>query len=183
MIMVGTKILASSNDVDQFIINMLSAFFPNGRFSTIKQIFEWAKYPDLKVINVRDIMLIEKDSKRITGSVLLSLDYKQIGNSLIPLRGKRIDIICSYNELIQLCQDNRLRDFGIGCMTTSPYLGKIYATKLEITSKYLAYASIFISIWETKKVQQSKLLSDDTDIVMYDCQLPIAVLVDTKSCE
>lgn len=50
-----------NSDVDQFIDLMVKEFFPDADIAIIKQIFEWSKYPDLKIIKVSDIMQIERD--------------------------------------------------------------------------------------------------------------------------
>lgn len=268
MLMIGTDLMVNNVNIDQFITKMIEAFIPEADFDIIKQLFEWAKYPDFKLIPVSYIMQIEKDflteemkqkclgfnvcvelkykeyQKSLTqlnGSILLPIDYKQSGSSRFPIQGDHIDTMCSYNELIHLCQANQSKNFGIGCMVISQYLGKAYASKLEMASKYIQYACMFISIWETnKKDQLQVLLSDNAkmakqietltsqlsemrsqfmpELVKYDyneirarldpirrelklvqrlfariirsqyehqyeVQLPMAVLVDAKSCE
>ncbi len=266
MVMNDTDLMV--DNVDEFIAKMVKEFFPEADIDIIKQLFEWAKYPEMKLIPVSYVMQIEetfltekmkrsftgfnicvkhkyneyqKSLTRLNSSILLSLDYKQSGNSRFPIQGKHVQTMCSYDELIQLCQSNQSKTFGIGCMAFNQYLGKAYVKKMEMASRYIEYAHTFISIWETnKKDQLQVLLSSNAKMAeqiesltnqlnemktqftpelveydydeikarldpirrelklvqhlftriirnryegQYEVQLPMAILIDTKSCE
>ncbi len=166
-----------NSDVDQFIDMMVKEFFPDADIAIIKQMFEWAKYPDLKLIKVIDIMQIEKDKltrqmkKKLNGTICSQQEYQQYENQLTQFTGStlythdyhtnpsyqtsgfRFDSLVSFNNINELLwhgPDNN-------------YYGRLYANysqqyQLVNASRYIAYACVLISIWETKKKDHFQLL-------------------------
>ncbi len=173
-----------NSDVGQFIDVMIKEFFPDADIAIIKQIFEWSKYPHLKLIKASDIIQIEKDElpkqmkKRLNNTICSQQDYQNYHNRIAPFNTNQI---CSLDFLVnnqygyqkgktyhENFSFNQMRNLN-GYASYHCYQGHSYPTPvpLDVAGKYIIHACIFISIWETKKKDhfQSLLLSSNAKMV------------------
>ncbi len=163
-----------NSDVDQFIDLMVKEFFPDADIAIIKQIFEWSKYPDLKIIKVSDIMQIERDEltrqmkKRLNGTVCSNDEYQRYRDMLSNFNEPHL-----YDNFVKLIHTEIISFNKIIILLwhypTNGYYTSLYTSRqhyLSNASIYLAYSCVIISIWETKKKDRfQSLLSSNAKMV------------------